>query len=127
MCKPLETGAEAFPIEFISQYVKNNKFIGFTLIDCSLRSLDLDQSCKIIFRHDTTNITVVLASLRKAEIALFNYDQEFSNAKASAPKVTCEKTDLQFQNGHYMFSAEFSDKSTMRFVCKGISAINGEA
>ncbi len=127
MCKPLETGAEAFPIEFIAQCVKNNKFFGFTLKDCSLHSLDQDQSCRITLQRDTAIFTVVLASLRKAEIALFNYDQVFSDANASAPKLICEKTDLQFANRHYTFSAMFSDKSTMRFVCKSISAINGEA
>lgn len=71
------------------------------------------------------SLTILLSSLRNAKINLFNYDPSFSDANAPARKVTCQKTDLRFLNGHYTFTIEFDDKSSMSFVCKDISAAEG--
>ena len=125
MCKPLETGTKAFPIEFISQYVKNNKFTGFVLKDIALHSLDNNQSCRIILQHDELSFTLMLTSLRKAIIDLFRYHSSFSDANGSARKVTCQKTELQYSNGHYTFTIDFDDNSSMTFVCKDITASDG--
>ena len=123
MCKSLGTDLKTFPVEFISQYVKYNKFYGFTLKGFSLCSLDHEQNCRLVLQRDTTTITVLLASVKKVAIDLFNYDQVLSDEKASTQKIKCGETDLQFSNGHYRFVAEFLDRSTMSFVCRVISAI----
>ena len=120
---PLGTGVESFPFQFISYYVNNNRFLGFTLQDCSLFSLTQDQSCRIILQHEMQSLTILFTSLRNVKINLFNYDPSFSDATAPARKVTCQKTDLRFLNGHYEFTIEFDDKSSMSFVSKSISAI----
>lgn len=125
ICMSIGTGVESFPFQFISYYVNNNRFLGFTLQDCSLFSLLQNQSCRIILQREMQSLTILLSSLRNAKINLFNYDPSFSDANAPARKVTCQKTDLRFLNGHYTFTIEFDDKSSMSFVCKDISAAEG--